>query len=462
MDPKELRVQRAKKLTEADEIRKLADVEKRSLTAAQLECFNRLLGEAEALLKEAEAYETLARMQIAATAAPEQRLAIITPASAVEPTEQERRDAFEHPWRYQLRAFTPERLGVPAEQCRQMALQCGMWIGAVIYGNVRCQKWVREHRLENRTMIEGVNTSGGVLVPDVLERIIFDLRLEYGAARRYCRLWPMTSDTERIPRVVGNTTAYHAGENPAAEYTGSDMSLDMVELNARKLYVLTKVSKELSEDAIVPIADLITRDAAWAMAYREDIDWIDGTGTAAYGGIIGFRTKMNDGNHAYSYVDAGATRDLWSEFTDGDLISCMAILPQYADARAAWYCSKQCWHATMIRLMAAVGGNTIATIMAGAGAQRAYLGYPVNLVNGMPSGTAATSWNDVQALVFGDMAMAATFGDRRGITVQVLNEKYATYGLIGLLFDERFDIVVHDIGDNSTTHGPIVGLRGTT
>ena len=454
MDPKELRALRAKKLAETEGIRKKAEAEKRSLSDKEMAEFKALLDECRKLLGEAEVYEELAAAQVAVGLPVNERLAAMTPANTGEVTDQERRDIFLRPWRYQLRAFTPERLGVSGEQCRSMALEAGMWIGAVIYRNHECAKWCNEHRV----MVESINTAGGVLVPEVLERVILDLRLEYGSARRYCRIWPMTSDTDRIPRVVGNTTAYFAGENPATEYSASDVSLDMVELNARKLYVLTKISKELSEDAIIPIADLVARDAAWAMAVKEDTCWIDGTGIAAHGGMVGIRTKMIDGSHAASYYTVSA-RDQWPEYLDDDLINTMAICPQYADGRAAWYVSKVCWHATMLRLMAAFGGNDIAALMAGAGAGRAYLGYPVNLVQTMPA--ASTAYNLKIVTLFGDMAMACSFGDRRGISLQVLSEKFATYGLIGLLFDERFDIVTHDIG-NATVSGPVVGTLGKT
>jgi len=194
------------------------------------------------------------------------------------------------------------------------------------------------------------------------------------------------------------------------------------------------------------------------MAQKEDQCWIDGTGISTYGGMVGIRTKMVDGAHAGSYFGATA-HDVWSEYTDADLIATAAKLPQYADARAAWYVHKVCWFATMLRLMAAVGGNTIATIMAGAGAQRAYLGTPVNLVNAMPS--ASTAYNGTIVALVGDMAMACSFGDRRGMSLQVLYEKYAEKGLLALLFDERFDIVVHDIGD-ATNAGPVVGLQGNS
>ncbi|HUW34120.1 MAG TPA: phage major capsid protein, partial [Planctomycetota bacterium] len=440
MDPKELRALRSQKIDEAEAIRKKAEAEKRTLSDEERKSFQSLLEESKKLLNEAELYEELARAQVAISAPMDQRLAIIDPAEHRAPTDQERQMAINQPWRYQLRAFTPERLGVPMEQCRQMALEAGMWLGSKVYRIDACTRWCTEHRV----MVEGINTKGGVTVPEVLERVILDMRLEFGSARRFCRVWPMSSDTDRIPRVVGNTTAYFAGENPADDYTASDMALDMVELNPKKLVVETKISKELNEDAIVPIADLVARDAAWAMAQKEDQCWIDGTGISTYGGMVGIRTKMVDGSHAASYFGATA-HDQWGEYTDGDLINTAAKIPQYADARAAWYVHKVCWYATMLRLMAAVGGNTIATLMAGAGNQRAYLGTPVNLVNAMPS--ASTAYNGTIVALVGDMAMAASFGDRRGMTLQVLYEKYAEKGLLALLFDERFEIVVHDIGD---------------
>jgi len=60
-------------------------------------------------------------------------------------------------------------------------------------------------------------------------------------------------------------------------------------------------------------------------------------------------------------------------------------------------------------------------------------------------------------LYFGDLSMAATVGRRRGVTLQVLREKYAIENQIGLLWDLRFDISVHEIGDASNA-GPIVML----
>ena len=77
----------------------------------------------------------------------------------------------------------------------------------------------------------------------------------------------------------------------------------------------------------------------------------------------------------------------------------------------------------------------------------------------MPSGTAA--FNGEVMLMFGDMKMATTFGNRRGVTVSQTDDRWFEYDQVGIRGTQRYDIVVHDIGDN-TDAGPLVGLVGTT
>ena len=55
--------------------------------------------------------------------------------------------------------------------------------------------------------------------------------------------------------------------------------------------------------------------------------------------------------------------------------------------------------------------------------------------------------------------LAASMGNRRGIEVQVLNERYAELGQLGIVATERFDLVVHDLG-STTVKGPVAALYG--
>jgi HK97 family phage major capsid protein len=63
-------------------------------------------------------------------------------------------------------------------------------------------------------------------------------------------------------------------------------------------------------------------------------------------------------------------------------------------------------------------------------------------------------------MLFGDLSLAATLGDRRVMNLRRSDQRYMDQDQVGFLGSARIDIVVHDCGDNSNA-GPIVGLVGT-
>ena len=69
--------------------------------------------------------------------------------------------------------------------------------------------------------------------------------------------------------------------------------------------------------------------------------------------------------------------------------------------------------------------------------------------------------NGTVYVLFGDLSLSTTFGDRRGITIARSAERYFEKRQIAIQTTERFCIVNHDIGDTSTA-GPIVAGVGTT
>jgi HK97 family phage major capsid protein len=172
--------------------------------------------------------------------------------------------------------------------------------------------------------------------------------------------------------------------------------------------------------------------------------------------MVGLRTKMVDGNHAYSYVEQTAGDDEWAEVISADLAKVMAALPKYARANAKWHCSPACRSGTFDRLAMAAGGNTARDI--GSGATPRYAGYPIEEWAAMPSDD-TSGFDGVIMLFFGDYSMAATLGTRRGITIKVSNDRYLEYDQIGIQATERFCIVNHDVGE-SATRGPVVGMLG--
>jgi len=62
---------------------------------------------------------------------------------------------------------------------------------------------------------------------------------------------------------------------------------------------------------------------------------------------------------------------------------------------------------------------------------------------------------------FGNLRMAATMGDRRGIRVALSSEQYWEEDQIGVKGTTRHDINVHDLG-SATAKSPFAVLIGTT
>ena len=338
-----------------------------------------------------------------------------------------------------LRAFKDE----------ETAYRSGMWARAHLFGDQRAARWCKDHGM--RVMVESSNTKGGAIVPVEMEQSIIDLREQYGVARQLCRVIPMASDTMDLPRRIGGVTAYFVGEEDSG--TESDKSWDNVQLNARKLMALTRMSSEYAEDAVIDVAEDLANEMAYAFAEKEDDCLFNGDGTSTYGGIQGIRSKLLGKAGAVNVATVG--HDLFSEIDADDLNGLMAKLPVYAQMNARWIVSQPGKALVFDALAQAAGGNTIQTM--GGRPQPAYLGYPITVSQKMPTST--SSLDAVVMLLFGDISKAATLGDRRGFRLQVLTERYAEYDQIGIKATERFDINVHDVGDASNA-GPVVGLIG--
>lgn len=444
----ELRERAVEEAQAARDIKDKADQEARGLTHEEADKFDNHLKEAERLEKEAERLEKLEstekrlnepqKRQTKPETATGERIEIIKP------------ELFRFG---QLRAFK----GPNAEA---NAYKAGRWLLATILErfcpelSAVSRQWCRDHGVEIRVQTEGVNTAGGFVVPDVMERAIIDLREKYGMFRANARVLPMSTDHSIVPRRTGGVTAYFIGEADAI--TASDKSWNQVELTAKKLGALTRISTDLSEDAIINIADDITDEMAYAFAVKEDQCGVDGTGASAYGGMVGMRVKMIDGSHAGSYVAGTSACTSYAHIDGTELNAMIGALPMYARMRAKWFCSPECKAQVFDRLALAAGGNTARDMAEGAIPK--YAGYPIIEGAVMPT----TVSNGIIAFWFGDLSMSTTFGDRRGITVKVSDQRYLEYDQIGIQATERFCIVNHDIGGGSGVRGPVVGLQGTT
>jgi HK97 family phage major capsid protein len=253
--------------------------------------------------------------------------------------------------------------------------------------------------------------AGGYLVFPEMSTAIIDLRETVRHRAPFLNVRQMSSDVQVIPRRTGGLTGYFAAEEAA--FTESSKSWSQVRLQAQALGTLTKISRELEDDAVISVADDIASEIAYGLAVKEDATLWNGDGTSSYGGIVGVRSKFAAGVGVLAgAVDAASGHDTFAEYDAADLIKVIGTIPKYAEGNARWYGHRTGWANTFLRLIAAAGGNAIMDIQAGGKPQAGYLGYPFETDQTLPS--ALTDLSDTAVFLFGDLDAAVTMGERRG------------------------------------------------
>jgi HK97 family phage major capsid protein len=357
------------------------------------------------------------------------------------------------------------------ENAAERAYRFGQWflaargISAGLPGEgafARAAKFCRENGVTlTRAMSEGVNESGGFLVPEEFGNDLIDLREQYGVFRRNAKMVPMASDTRSDPRRTGGLTAYFEGEGDAG--TASDKSWDRVSLTAKKLMVLARWSSEVQEDAVINMGDDLAGEIAYAYANKEDLCGFIGDGSSTYGGMQGVTTKIKGlsatiANIAGLFVGAG---NAYSELVLTDFEGVVGLLPQYADTPSAkWFVHRSFYWNVMVEARCSRrAASRVPRVASGRGPSGSSA-TTSRLRPGDAEGSEAVS--QVCALL-GDLRLAASFGSRRDTTIAISEHSRFANDEIEIRGTERFDINVHDVGNASATAGsrvagPIVGL----
>ena len=330
---------------------------------------------------------------------------------------------------------------------KETAWRFGTWcLGAM--GHTKSIAFCEANGMALRTKAhtEGVNSAGGFLVPDEFESELITLREQFGVFRRNARVWPMSSDTLRIAKRTTGLTAYFAGE--ASSGTESTQVFDSIQLVAKKLMVLTTVSSELLEDAVVNIGDDIAGEVAYAFANKEDGCGFLGDGTSTYGGIVGLEAALSDAT--YQVATCASTL---ATVTLAEINAAFAKLPawSYQRSNVKIYCHKSVYHNVFERLAMGVGGNSATEIAAGISPR--FFGYPVEFCQVM----SATVADDKTFAFIGDLSQGCYFGDRRSTSVAFSDSALNSFEQDekAVRGTERFDIVCANVG-GSTASGAVI------
>jgi HK97 family phage major capsid protein len=368
-----------------------------------------------------------------------------SPVAQEEPQVEERKVFAIPSGTHNLRAFK-------GDGAEERAYRAGMFLKGHCRGDAEARRWCADHGVEGRAQAGGIDSAGGFLVPDILASEIIRLVEEFGAFPQYARRVPMTSDTLLIARRTGGLTAQAVGEN--SQVSDTDMTFDNVTLSAKIWGVANRTSNSLFEDSVINLADQLAVETAQAFAEAFDNAGFIGDGSSSYHGTTGICTKVVDGNHGASVNVAASGNTTFGSVDLDDFTATVASLPLYAKRNAAWYVSPVAYGQAMLRLAMAAGGNAQADV-AGGFAER-FLGYPVRLVHSMESALSGTE--DSVLALFGDLSQAATFGERRAVSIKTASERYIEFDQTLTFATTRNAMVVHDLGSNSKA-GPIVALQ---
>jgi HK97 family phage major capsid protein len=343
-----------------------------------------------------------------------------------------------------LKAFK----GANAEE---RAYRAGMHLKGYMLGDAEARRWCVDHGVESRAQAGSINSLGGVLVSDELSSEIIRLVEEFGVVPSEFRRVSMNTDSMLVARRTSGLSARPIGENAAP--STSDVTFDNVNLIAKLWGIDNRVPNSLLEDSVIDLADAMAVEVAQSFSEAFDNAGLIGDGGSTYHGTVGVAYAINDGTHSASVVTA-TSRATFDALTLTDFTNLVAKAPLFARRNAKFFISPAGYGSSMLRLMVANAGNNAADIAGGANLQ--FLGFPVVLCH--PLQSALTGTTGTVACLFGDMSQAATYGERRGVTIKTDASRFIEYDQTLTFATARVAMVAHDLGSSSKA-GPVCALK---
>lgn len=266
-------------------------------------------------------------------------------------------------------------------------------------------------------LVEGTGSAGGYLVPEEFENQIITGLDEFNVVRGVANVIRTNGD-HKIPVATKHSTAQWKGEGVA--YAESDPEFGQITLSAHKLTDLVKVSIELLQDSMFDLDSYITGEFARAFGIAEEEGFCVGTGSGQPTGIF----TANGG-------EVGHTAGAADKITPEDIISLIYKLKAPYRAAAKWLMNDSTVAA--VRKLKDANGVYMWQPSFAMGEPDKLVGYEL-----LTSAYAPEIAASANVAAFGDFH-CYWIADRMGITVQRLNEAFATNGQVGFIATERVD-----------------------
>ena len=272
----------------------------------------------------------------------------------------------------------------------------------------------------------GEDADGGYLVPIEFERNIITGMDEANVIRPLARV--ITTQSERkIPLAATHSVAQWTAENAA--YQVSNPTFDQTSIDAHKLTDLAKVSIELLQDSMFDIPSYLSAEFSRAFGIAEEEAFCVGDGD---GQPLGIFHAVYNGTTVKDAFQLGKETANANTVTADEILDLVYSLKSPYRRNAKFLLHEK----TVAAIRKLKDGNGVYMWQPAltAGEPDRLLGYPVVCSPYVPQ--LGTAGNLVAA--FGDFKNY-WIADRMGITVQRLNELYATNGQVGFIAAKRVD-----------------------
>lgn len=149
-----------------------------------------------------------------------------------------------------------------------------------------------DQRLVKCSMVEGIPSLGGFAVPEEYGAFLMDASLESEIIRPRATIWPMGSETKKVPAfdgaehtngLLGGIAGQWLGEGETG--TKSTGKLRLIMLTAKKLACFSQASNELIADGM-SFEEMLARALTKAVGWYMDYAFINGNGQDEPLGIL--------------------------------------------------------------------------------------------------------------------------------------------------------------------------------
>ena len=269
------------------------------------------------------------------------------------------------------------------------------------------------HKVED-VLQEGIDESGGYLVPDELDRRLVDVLEEENIMRGLGH--PLTtSGQHKINLVASKPAALWIEEGGALTF--GDAAFDQKFLDAHKLHVAIKVTEELLYDNAFQLEKWIIEEFGKALANAEEDAFLNGDGNGKPNGL-------------FKDAQTGVTIDS-VDITADDVIDLVYSLKRPYRKNASFITNDGTLG--VIRKLKDDNGNYLWQPSLQAGQPDTLLGYSIHTSQFAPVLAAGNV-----AMAFGDYNYY-NIGDRGRRAFQELKELFAGNGMVGFVMKERVD-----------------------